>query len=166
VGDQRDLFPKDPNAIYDTDGDGIANAYDAFPNASSFSSWLGVAVWCLVILGLVAAGGLFINRRNQNEPDALIAAMFDAPVDTLKPMAPPPVQAFQQPLAPALVSLPPDPVMTPMHLFQGSSPQAPSMWNPRQRRLVLNLKAKRSKMSHPHRRAMNGLIWVRVGVER
>jgi hypothetical protein len=84
----------------------------------------------LVILGLVAAGGLFINRRNQNEPDALIAAMFDAPVDTLKPMAPPPVQAFQQPLAPALVSLPPDPVMTPMPVQERPPPvpDAPLPW--------------------------------------
>ena len=122
VGDQRDLFPKDPNAIYDTDGDGIANAYDAFPNASSFSSWLGVAVWCLVILGLVAAGGFLINRRNQNEPDALVAAMFDAPVETLKPMAPPPVQAFQQQVVTPVVSLPSDPVIDPIPVQEPPSP--------------------------------------------
>ena len=109
----RSAFPTDSGAKYDADGDGVADAYDAFPNSGTFSSWLGVVLWLLILVGACAGGAVAYRRRTEGGlelgPSAYEEAMFVAPEN--RPTQPP---VFSLPAtAPPLI--PPQPA-EPAHL--------------------------------------------------
>jgi hypothetical protein len=57
-----DAFPADPNEWADTDGDGVGDNSDAFPETAWLrASWQG---W-LILLGLIASGGVASYQYGQ-----------------------------------------------------------------------------------------------------
>ena len=114
LGDNADAFPTDSGAKYDADGDGVADAYDAFPNSGTFSSWLGVVLWLLILVGACAGGAVAYRRRTEGElelgPSTFEEAMFVVPEN--RPTQPPVFSSLAT--APPLpLPLPPEPAHSP-----------------------------------------------------
>ena len=70
-----------PSRIRDSDGDGVADSVDAFPNNPGMDSWLGIIV-SLVIISGIAAVGLFLFNKSR-KPESLIGLNSepDAPLE-------------------------------------------------------------------------------------
>ena len=65
----------------DSDGDGVADSVDAFPNNPGMDSWLGIIVSLAIISGIVAVG-LFLFKKSRN-PETLsgLNSVPDAPLE-------------------------------------------------------------------------------------
>ena len=101
VGDNEDAFPFDKNGKYDSDGDGIANALDPFPNNAKYDSWLDIVLRAVVLIALIGAGVVAIQRRysspdlepNEYEMQTLHRIELE---ETQRPSSAPSFDAFQR----------------------------------------------------------------------
>ncbi|MEZ7994313.1 MAG: hypothetical protein QMC52_04050, partial [Candidatus Poseidoniaceae archaeon] len=64
LGDNSDQYPTDPKAKYDSDGDGIADAYDMFPDTSTMDNWFDVAIRVVGFSVLIGALLLVLKKKN------------------------------------------------------------------------------------------------------
>ena len=102
MGDNADLFPFDAEARYDSDGDGIANAHDPFPENKNMDSWFDLILRIMIIGGILGGGVLLFQRQKS---DAEIESMdsFEQQTELFmveenhiqRPSAPPSPDAFQ-----------------------------------------------------------------------
>ncbi|MDP7372527.1 MAG: hypothetical protein QF588_01410, partial [Candidatus Poseidoniaceae archaeon] len=102
LGDNSDLFPNDSMAKYDSDGDGIANYYDAFPNNPNMDNWFDLMMRIGAVIFVVGAafiGFKTIKQRSDEGPDwdnqdeLYLAAAENNELD--RPTGPPPPGSFQ-----------------------------------------------------------------------
>ena len=111
LGDNTDAFPNDGDAKFDSDGDGVADAYDAFPNSGTFSSWFGVALWLMMLIGACVGGAVIYQRKTEKDFDVedrlfnetMLLAPDNRPLQA-------PVFSPQVPVEPQAAPVPPPPV--------------------------------------------------------
>ena len=116
LGDNTDAFPDDGDAKFDSDGDGVADAYDAFPNSGTFSSWFGVALWLMMLIGACVGGAIIYQRKTEQGFDveermfneAMLLAPDNRPLQApvFFPQVPVEPQAAPVPSLPAEAGLP------------------------------------------------------------
>ena len=58
---------KDSSRKYDSDGDGVADSMDAFPNDPNRDSWTGIIVGLCVILTLTIAVIFYFKKPKKEE---------------------------------------------------------------------------------------------------
>ena len=89
-------------AKYDSDGDGIANYYDAFPDNPNMDNWFDLIIRIgavIAVLGAAFIGFKTIKQRSDEEPDwdnqdeLYLAAAENNELD--RPTGPPPPGSFQ-----------------------------------------------------------------------
>ena len=103
MGDNSDLFPYDSKAKYDSDGDGVANYYDTFPDNENMDSWIDLMYRVILFTGFaVLAIFIFLqNRKNPNDSEKWLVESDEMMLNKAtdgefdRPNTPPPPGSFQ-----------------------------------------------------------------------
>ena len=93
------MFPNDKDAKYDSDGDGVANAYDPFPGNANYDSWFDLVLRIVLLIGLIMGGMAFFQRRRAvveiNKVDSFETETIQNIPEVNRPTAAPSFEAFK-----------------------------------------------------------------------